>query len=95
MPVICESRPNMWTFECPGCDMMHAFYTDRSKEPCWKFNGDVDKPTFSPSLRVRYTYKDENRMCHSFVKEGKMQFLNDCTHDLAGQTVDLPELDED
>jgi hypothetical protein len=32
-------------------------------------------------------------VCHSFVKDGKIQYLNDSTHDLLGQTVDL--LDED
>lgn len=29
-------------------------------------------------------------VCHSFVKDGRIQFLNDCTHALAGQTVALP-----
>lgn len=30
-------------------------------------------------------------VCHSFVTDGRIQFLGDCTHALAGQTVDLPE----
>lgn len=30
-------------------------------------------------------------ICHSFVTDGRIQFLTDCTHALAGQTVDLPE----
>ncbi|WPZ24851.1 DUF6527 family protein [Sulfitobacter pontiacus] len=29
--------------------------------------------------------------CHSFVTDGRIRFLDDCTHDLAGQTVDLPD----
>ena len=29
--------------------------------------------------------------CHSFVTDGRIQFLSDCTHALAGQTVDLPD----
>lgn len=29
-------------------------------------------------------------VCHSFVRDGQIQFLGDCTHALAGQTVDLP-----
>jgi hypothetical protein len=29
--------------------------------------------------------------CHSFVKDGKIRFLEDCSHALAGQTVDLPD----
>lgn len=30
-------------------------------------------------------------VCHSFVTDGRIEFLGDCTHDLKGQTVDLPE----
>lgn len=29
--------------------------------------------------------------CHSFVTDGRIRFLSDCTHALAGQTVDLPD----
>ena len=29
-------------------------------------------------------------ICHSFVTDGMIQFLGDCTHHLANQTVDLP-----
>ena len=29
-------------------------------------------------------------VCHTFVTDGRIQFLGDCTHALAGQTVDLP-----
>ena len=32
----------------------------------------------------------ECRICHSFVTDGRIQFLSDCSHALAGQTVDLP-----
>lgn len=31
-------------------------------------------------------------VCHSFVTAGRIEFLPDCTHALAGQTVDLPEI---
>lgn len=30
-----------------------------------------------------------NTVCHSFVNDGRIQFLGDCTHALAGQTVPL------
>lgn len=30
-------------------------------------------------------------VCHSFVTDGRIQYLSDCTHALAGQTVDLPD----
>lgn len=31
-------------------------------------------------------------VCHSFVTDGRIQFLGDCTHALAGQTINLPEI---
>jgi hypothetical protein len=30
-------------------------------------------------------------VCHSFVRDGQIQFLGDCTHALKGQTVERPE----
>lgn len=30
--------------------------------------------------------------CHFFVREGRIEFLSDSTHALAGQTVGLPDL---
>lgn len=35
----------------------------------------------------------ECSVCHSFVTDGKIEFLGDCTHELAGQTVPLPDFD--
>lgn len=32
------------------------------------------------------------RVCHSFVTDGTIQFLSDCTHAMAGQTVQIPDL---
>ena len=81
-------------FECPGCGHAHGVYPkstgNPSGGPSWEWNGSMDKPTFSPSILVKGEYR-----CHSFVKEGQIRFLSDCTHDLAGQTVELPELDPD
>lgn len=49
----------------------------------------MDKPTFTPSLLIQNPAKQ----CHSWVTDGKIQFLNDCAHALAGKTVDLPEVE--
>ncbi|WP_281681813.1 DUF6527 family protein [Zunongwangia profunda] len=35
----------------------------------------------------------KNEVCHSFVTNGKIRFLNDCTHELAGKTVDLKPIE--
>jgi hypothetical protein len=37
-------------------------------------------------------YPNTGKRCHSFVNDGSVQFLGDCEHELAGQTVAmLPE----
>jgi hypothetical protein len=33
-------------------------------------------------------------ICHSVVRDGRIQFLADSTHNLAGQTVEIPEWDD-
>ena len=82
----------MWMFQCPGCGEHHAFWTRGLRGPIWNFNGDVECPTVNPSILVQGS-PWENRRCHSFIRDGRIQFLEDCTHSLRGQTVELPELD--
>ena len=36
-------------------------------------------------------YPGNKTCCHSFVTDGRIQFLSDSTHALAGQTVELPD----
>ncbi len=54
----------------------------------WTWNGDRERPTVSPSILV--TDSGPSR-CHSFLRDGSLEFLSDCTHALAGQTVPLPD----
>jgi len=77
-------------FHCPACDTLHEI-TDGPNQ--WKFNNDFDSPTIFPSIRVRWDFGEERtpKVCHSFVREGKIEYCSDCTHSLAGQTVDLPD----
>lgn len=93
-------------FKCPGCCQMHHVTVYGSRG--WTFNGDGDRPTFSPSVLVKGTVPitdDEHAtimaggtiepkpvVCHSFVTDGRIRFLDDCTHALSGQTIDLPDL---
>jgi Family of unknown function (DUF6527) len=68
----------------------------------WQFNDDENLPSFSPSILVYpsdYFDPDKDEVilqsprCHSVVTDGRIEFLADCTHSLAGQTVDLPEIE--
>jgi len=76
-------------FHCPGCDDEHVIPT-RPHPQGWEFEGNENAPTFSPSI-LCYETKVSPR-CHSFVRNGRIEFLSDSTHKLAGQTVDLPEI---
>lgn len=78
--------------KCPGCRNWHPFNVDPSRPQCWQFNGNVNKPTFTPSLLVNGSHPESR--CHLFLTDGKIQFLSDCHHKLAGQTVDLPEIED-
>ena len=31
-------------------------------------------------------------ICHTFITDGQVQFLSDCTHEYAGQTLPLPDI---
>lgn len=90
---------SMVVFWCPGCDEAHQIDT-----AVWGFNGDYEKPTFTPSYLTwndpnpnadpKYDpdgkYRDGFR-CHSFITDGVIQYLGDCTHILSGQSVPLPD----
>ena len=75
-----------YVFWCPGCNEAHMFTKDR-----WAFNDNFEKPTFSPSL----LYPTKAIRCHLFMRDGKIQYLSDCGHKLAGQTIDCPDWDEE
>lgn len=109
-----------WQFICPGCKGPHLLPTSESPPSLvvarWTFNGNPDKPSFTPSILARYyepteegeammdrqdpvppgmdRYPGRDMVCHSFVTDGSIRFLPDSTHELAGQTVELPELPE-
>jgi hypothetical protein len=90
-------------FNCPGCNEQHPVYVEGIYKPSfssapiksyWNWNGDMDNPTFNPSLLVNWVDRktNKNMVCHSFIKDGMIQFLSDCTHELVNQTVELLEL---
>ena len=91
---------------CPGCEEMHVIWTARVGDHginSWQFDGNLDAPTFSPSVRVTYNGPDAGQMregghraphacCHYFLRAGQLQFCGDSTHALAGKTLPLPLL---
>jgi hypothetical protein len=57
----------------------------------WTWNGDTEKPTLRPSILT--SDGERGTRCHSWVTDGNVQFLDDCTHELKGQTLPLLESD--
>ena len=102
-PILRSLQGGLVTFWCPACNAPHAVSVSAQGPAAnWTYNGDATAPTFSPSVLVTYNGSDAGQVtqeghrappavCHSFVTDGRIQFLSDCTHALAGQTVDLPE----
>lgn len=87
---------------CPGCDRTHVMpfppYGEAGRQ--WVFNGSLEFPSFTPSINSKVGPYPEDfpghpmgsfDICHSYVTDGKIQFLADCTHALKGQTVPLPD----
>lgn len=92
---IWEDSPNVLqvAIHCPGCKCSHVFtMCHPNKDGAqWTWNGSLTSPTFSPSLLCNKDHPESR--CHSFVKEGTIQFLSDCFHELANKTVPLPDYD--
>lgn len=82
---------------CPGCQEVHGPHfrcpEHDAAGPWATWQGDPYSDPFSmePSLLV---HMSDVRKCHSFVRAGQWQFLDDSTaHDLRGfhDLVDLPD----
>lgn len=89
--VICYA-PGRWTWNgnaelptfSPSVLVTGGHYAPNWTGPnCWcNFN-----ERHPESAQVRFKCE----RCHSFVTDGQIQFLGDCTHALVGQTVPLPD----
>lgn len=99
-----------YRFECPGCESPHVVPTAPSHNawgfnasldaPTFtpsilvhevRVNADADPATVLAPFKPGDVFSPR---CHSFVSDGRIQFLSDCGHALAGQTVDLPDVKE-
>ncbi len=83
-------------FWCPGCKCAHQvrINPDVGSGPVWMWNQCTDAVTLEPSVHVNPPgpyHRSNVVVCHSFVREGRIQFLTDSTHPLKGQTVPLPD----
>lgn len=89
-----QHGPDLMIF-CPACQCGHGIWiTEKSPSGGqWQFNGNFEKPTFTPSLLVAPFAKadDPIKRCHSNITDGMISYGSDCGHALAGKTVPLED----
>jgi len=73
-------------FWCIGCQEFHWF------NDSWNLTGTDEKPTVQPSILVSMPPTDYR--CHSFITNGQIKYLDDCSHDRAGETVNMIDIED-
>lgn len=97
LPIERDGKKLGYLFTCPACGFGHKICTADAHDegwPIWELTGTPEAPTIRASILVWWD-EGENRKpmrCHSYVTDGKIEFLQDCLHELKGQTVELPDL---
>lgn len=83
-----EYKALMW--RCVGCGEVHVCQVDGPMmSVVWVWCDSLTTPTLAPSIMERI---EGGKICHFYVSKGVVQFLRDCTHELAGKLVQmLPE----
>ena len=64
-------------YYCPGCKSAHILNID-GPSPSWTWDGNVDAPTLSPSIRSTVNFKPEDggpMVCHHFLRAGIIEIL--------------------
>lgn len=88
---------NMLVYACPACGSHHAIAVQPGPQPgpVWEWNGSLETPTCSPSVRHRWPGADGREFqCHYFIKEGRLHYCTDSTHELAGKTLEIPPAED-
>ena len=106
-PILRSMEGSGLSWWCPGCNEAHGITYGGTG---WTWDGNRERPTFSPSVLIRSGHyvpnggcwcgwNDEHPddqtafecgVCHCFIRDGQIEFLSDCTHELAGETVPIP-----
>lgn len=47
-----------------------------------------------PPLECGVEFESKEMICHTWITDGKVIFLDDCTHELKGQTLDLLNIED-
>lgn len=105
-PILRSTEDNGLAFWCPGCNQAHQIkhglgrwtWNGHVDKPTFTPSVLVQGTKLVLDADGQWTggwELDANgdtipTVCHSYIVDGRIQFLGDCTHALAGQTHDLP-----
>jgi hypothetical protein len=84
---LADGRLYGYGFYCPACQELHHYYV-AIFQPLWSFNGSMERPSFSPSLRML-----RGNGCHLYVTDGQISYCGDSRHAFAGKVVPMVEYD--
>ncbi len=91
-----QNKETCLTWYCPGCRRNHDVPVPPHPQ-AWEWNRSLEAPTLSPSVLVEYNGRDAGKdgappaVCHCFIRDGRIEFLGDCSHDLAGREVPMED----
>lgn len=103
-----SENKSYFLFWCPGCGHGHVFWCGSgfAHPQHWSFNGNFEKPTFSPSLRmfVRVAKEVDGKLvdtgeqkthCHLHVVDGELKYCSDNPHAMNGKTIPMQDIPPD
>lgn len=80
------SNSDRYLFECPACECCHYI------NDTWTITGG-DNLTVRPSIFVNKDRANpEAHVCHLYITDGNIQYLEDCSHEYAGKTVEMIDI---
>lgn len=79
------------SYKCPACGYTHTATVMGTKNHCdatWKWNESYDAPTLDPSMNSSSPAMPEHDIplhrCHHWLRAGKVDCCQDCTHENNG-----------
>lgn len=90
MPAVVCVEDGMMRYYCPGCNRCHTIpiAPDGTEEP-WDFNDNLEKPTVLPAIVIEDG--DGTKVCQHFITDGKISYLENSKHALAGHVVEMKD----
>lgn len=100
MQTVIETKTG-YMIKCPVCKW-HEFPKVGKSGASWSFNGNYEKPTFTPSMNEAVgpfpegsQWAGQIRRCHFVLTDGKLNFCGDCSHELSGRQRDLESFSQE